>query len=79
MKNNTAEQSVRESLEAIAKKSGISVEEVRQEIEIALAAARENSDPNIQAFWKLVPCKGEVPTSEEVIVYIAGMGRGISH
>ena len=55
----------------LAKKEGIDTEEVRREIEIAIAAARVNPDPAAQAFWKAVPHKGEYPTPEEVIIHIA--------
>jgi len=69
MKVKKAEKALRQ----IAAKEGVSVEEVRREIEIAINAAQENSDPNIQAFWEHIPRKGERPTPEEVIVYIASM------
>jgi len=60
------------SLRQIAGREGIGVDTIRWEIEIAIAAARENPDPKIQAFWKSIPCKGEYPTPEETIAYIAG-------
>ena len=59
------------ALKKIAKRDGISVREVKREIEIAVAAARENPDPKSQAFWNAIPCRGEQPTPEEVITYIA--------
>ena len=59
------------ALKKIAKRDGITVAEVRHEIEVAIATARQNPDPKIQAFWKSVPCKGEYPTPEETIVFIA--------
>jgi len=64
------------ALQQLAKKEGISVEAVRREIELAIAAARESSDPAAQAFWKSVPHKGEYPTPEEVIVHIAKKVKG---
>lgn len=68
------EQIAKKTLEAIAKKNGTSIEAVKREIDFAIAAARENSDPKVQAFWNSVPHKGEVPTPEEFIAYIAKMG-----
>ena len=62
-------------LKQLAKQEGVSVETVRHEIEIAIAAARKSTDPKAQAFWKSVPHKGEQPTPEEVIVHIAGMTK----
>lgn len=66
---------VKKALKQLAKKEGVSVETVRHEIEIAIAEARKNTDPKARAFWKTVPHKGEQPTPEEVIVYLAGMTR----
>lgn len=59
------------ALKKIAKRDGVSVRAVKREIEIAVAAARDNPDPKSQAFWKSIPCKGERPTPEEVITYLA--------
>lgn len=79
MSNKKAEHSAKKAIKAVASKNGISVETVRHELEVAIAAARENTDPKVQAFWNSVPHKGETLTPEEVIAYIAGMGRGIMH
>lgn len=59
------------ALEKVAKKEGISIEAVRREIELAIAEARSNPAPEMQAFWKSVPCEGEYPTPEKVIIYFA--------
>jgi hypothetical protein len=79
MSYKKAELSAKKSLEDVARKNGVSVDEVKSEIELAIAIARENSDPKVQAFWNSVPSKGKVPTPEEVIAYIAEMGHGITH
>ena len=63
------------ALKKLAQKEGVSVETVRREIENAIAAAQRRTDPQAQKFWKSVPCKGERPTPEEVIVYIAGLTK----
>ena len=57
----------------IAKQEGVSIETVRGDIEAAIAEARDNPDPKVKAFWKSVPCKGEYPTPEEAITYMAGI------
>lgn len=59
------------ALEIIAKRNGVSVDEVRHEIEFAIFYARDSKDPKAQEFWKSLPHKGEFPTPEEVITYIA--------
>ena len=60
-----------EALEKVAQINGVSSEEVRREIEIAIAMARKNPDPEIQTFWASIPYKGAFPTPEEVILHIA--------
>lgn len=79
MSYKKAEFSAQKSLEAVARKKGVSVEEVKREIEFVITIARENPDPKIQAFWNSVPHKDKVPTPEEVIAYIAEIGREIKH
>lgn len=59
------------ALRLIAMKEGVPVEEVRKHIKLAMLAGLCNQDPVIQARWKKVPCKGEVPTPEELITYLA--------
>ena len=52
------------AFEKIAKKEGISVDEVRCEIQKAIDDAMQSDDPAVQAYWKK-------PTPEEVVLYIA--------
>ena len=57
----------------IAKKHGVSIEEVRQDIQnaIDLAYTDSNLSPiNIKA-QNAVPRKGEIPTPDELICHIA--------
>lgn len=37
----------------------------------AMEAGMNNPDPEIQAKWKTIPCRGEKPTPEELIVWAA--------
>lgn len=59
----------------IAKKNGVSVKEVKTEMQAAINNAYKNP-PNdggvTAAYQQKVPCKGEIPTPEELIRYIAG-------
>ena len=55
----------------IAKEHGVSVEEVAREIEVALAFAKNSPDPNVQANWANVPCKGDTPRALDVITHLA--------
>ena len=79
MSNQKAEILAKKALESVAKKNGVSVEEVRREIEIVIAAAKANSDPEIQAFWISIPHKGEIPTPEEVNLHLVEMELGNTH
>lgn len=62
---------IESSLEKIAEAEGITEEEVRQEIGLAISYALKSDDPKVQSFWKSVPCEGDSPTVEEVINHIA--------
>ena len=59
------------AIQIIAMKEGVTVEEVRKQIKLAMFAGLCSQDPAVQARWKKVPCKGELPTPEELITYIA--------
>ena len=59
------------AIEQVALNRGISVIEVRKEIEIAIDAAMSNPDPAIQALWEQYRKKGSKPTPEEFIVSMA--------
>lgn len=63
----------KKALKKLAKQKGISERAARREIEIAIEEAMKSPEPQAQAFWKSIPHKGEQPTPEEVIAYIADM------
>lgn len=62
-------------LQQIALREGISVAEVRYKINYAIRQAYERSkrENNLYALdlWKQTPCKGEIPTAEEFLPWIA--------
>ena len=62
----------RRAIELTARREGITAEQVRQEIQEAIDRAFDNP-PNDLAAYKIrqIPCKGERPTPEEFIVYVA--------
>lgn len=66
-KNYDAERAIR----TIAMQEGRNVEYIRSQMKIAMLSGLSNPDPEIQAKWKLIPCKGEIPTPEELITYLA--------
>ena len=68
MKTNAKQlAAARRAMEVIAVREGISVEEVRREISLAILMAQ----PRDAGIVSEIPCAGAVPTPEELIVYCA--------
>ena len=66
MKTNATQlAAARRAIEAIAMREGISVEEVRREISLAILTAQ----PKDASIVSAIPCAGLVPTPEELITY----------
>ena len=65
----------KKSLKAVAREEGVSLQEVRREIENAMRAGMASDDPEIQRRWSMIPHKGEHPTPEEFIAYMSNMLR----
>ncbi len=61
---------VKNALQAIADREGISVSEVRKEIQSAIDEGMKSTDKSVQEYWSKIPRKGVKPTPEEVINYI---------
>ena len=57
----------RRAMEVIAAREGISVEEVRREIRLAILMAQ----PRDAGIVSEIPCAGAIPTPEELIAYCA--------
>jgi len=55
----------------IAEIHGVSVEQVWHEMDFAVEAARNNPDLEARAQFAQIPCKGDTPTTEELLAYIA--------
>ena len=53
----------------VALKNGVSVSQVRKNIQEALDIGWNNPDPKVQKYWKEIPCKGKKPSIDEVIKY----------
>lgn len=73
------EKKVERILRQVARKEGVTVAQVRGEIDNAIQQAitiakRENNQHAL-GLWRKVPCKGEIPTAEELIPWIAGYMR----
>lgn len=66
-KDKTAENAMKK----IAEREGIPVESVRKHIQIAMLNGLCSNDPQVKAFWASIPRKGDVPTPEELIMYVS--------
>lgn len=69
--NPEKKQKIEKNLKIIAKREGITPEEVKSEIGRAVSYALKSSDSKVQHFWNSFPCEGDSPTVEEVIAYLA--------
>nr|WP_288829638.1 hypothetical protein [uncultured Clostridium sp.] len=59
------------AIKKIAKRDGVSVNYVRKQMKIAMLNGLSSTDPQIKQFWDNIPREGEIPTPEELIIYIA--------
>lgn len=62
-----------EIIKLIAIANNTTPEEVYAEMQIALDAAYQNTDPDVQKEWSKIPLQGNRPTPEEVIPFLAMM------
>ncbi len=58
-------------LTEVARRNGVSLEEVRKHIQIAIDMAMNNPDPSVQKEWETMKFKGRKPTPEEFVVEMA--------
>lgn len=61
---------MKQILKQIAKENHVTPEEVRFEIQAAIQIGMNSSDPDVRQRWAEIPKKGDVPTPEEVIVFL---------
>ena len=60
------------AIEKLAAQKGVSVAEIREEIEIAINIAMSSPDPAAKKFWAEIMKNGKKPTPEEFIQYVSG-------
>lgn len=71
-RNKTTKQITAENaIGKIAEREGVSAEYVRKQMQIAMINGLCSTDPKVKAFWAAVPREEEVPTPEELIIYIS--------
>lgn len=57
-------------LAKIAKNHGVTVQEVRKEMEAAMEAGQRSEDPKVREIWDRIPKKDQVLTLEEFVDYL---------
>lgn len=57
-------------LAKIAKNHGVTVQEVRKEMEEAMEAGQRSEDPKVKEIWDRIPKKDQVLTLEEFVDYL---------
>lgn len=70
--------SMRSIYRKVIKKYGVSAKEVRKEIQATITEAYTNplnQNEITKAYQNRVPCKGEIPTPEEMIRYLAKQAK----
>ena len=58
-------------LNTVAEQNGVTVEEVKREIQAIIAELYESDDPAINAKWHCMTENGQKPSIEQLIVYCA--------
>lgn len=47
------------------------VSEIKKEMKKAMFVGLCSQDPTVQAYWRQIPCEGDVPTPEELIIFVS--------
>ena len=66
-----------EIIKRVAMAHNTTPEEVYAEMQIALDAAFQSKEPNVQNEWEKIPLKGDHPASEDVIPYLVGQLKNL--
>lgn len=55
----------------VALQNHTTVEEVKKEIKSAMLVGMCNQDPAVEKMWNEIPHDGEIPTPEELLIYLS--------
>ena len=69
--NKVSLKSAQNAIKNIAERDGVSVDYVRKQMQLAMLNGLSSTDPQIKGYWSSIPRRGEVPTPEELIIFIA--------
>jgi len=61
---------VERAISRVAESNGTTSDDVRKNIMEMLEIGRNSTDPAVRAAWSKVPCRGDVPSVEDVMLYI---------
>lgn len=61
--------SAHRAIAMVARKEHKSIEEIRRAIMEAIQEGLGNTNPEVQAMWKQIPCREDTPTPEELIIW----------
>lgn len=67
-----------DSIRKLALRDGVTVEYVRKQMQIAMLNGLCSNNSNVKAFWDSIPNEKEVPSPEELIIYISEIVKGKS-
>lgn len=67
--NRRQKQMAKEIFKRVARENGVSVDEMRKEIQKSINKAITSTDPTAQNIWREVPRDGDIPTPEEYFIY----------
>ena len=65
------EEQAMEILQRVAMMNGVPLDIVVEEIDLAIQEGIQSPDPQIQARWKQIPRRGEIPTATELLRWLA--------
>ena len=61
----------KESIRVIAQKNGMTEQQVRDEMELAIDLGYNNPDPSVQNYWRSTPFANRKPSPEEFMIWCA--------
>lgn len=59
----------------VGKNYGKSGEEIKGEIKFMIEDVLAHADAETKRRWSVIPCKGEIPTPEEVVAYFVEVDK----
>ena len=59
------------AIQQIAQREGVSEDDVRKQMEVAIRNGLASDNPQSKAYWQSIPCEGAIPTPEEFILFSA--------